>query len=95
MIHLKMILIQIHLEKYDPKSTKKIELYAFIQFIALSFVGLIVLESGIFEYSELCIIIGMMAFTMFCTPHGWMEKVSQIGIIEIIITHDSCILCAK
>ena len=58
--------------KYDPKSTKKIELYAFIQFIALSFVGLIVLESGIFEYSELCIIIGMMAFTMFCTA-SWLD----------------------
>ena len=58
--------------KYDPKSTKKIQLYAFIQFIALSFVGLIVLESGIFEYSELCIIIGMMAFTMFCTA-SWLD----------------------
>jgi len=76
-------------KKYDPHSSKKIKLYAFVQFIVLSFVGLIVLESGIFGYSELCIIIGMMAFTMFCTA-VWLDgktayKSESLRLIVLVI----------
>ena len=76
-------------KKYDPQSSKKIKFYAFLQFIVLSFVGLIVLESGIFEYSELCIIIGMMAFTMFCTA-AWLDgknayKSESLRLIVLLV----------
>ena len=55
----------------------------------LSFVGLIVLESGIFGYSELCIIIGMMAFTMFCTA-AWLDgkkayKSESLRLIALVV----------
>ena len=76
-------------KKYDPLSSKKIKFYAFAQFIVLSFVGLIVLESGIFGYSELCIIIGMMAFTMFCTA-AWLDgkkayKSESLRLIVLVV----------
>ena len=76
-------------KKYDPQSSQKIKFYAFVQFIVLSFVGLIVLESGIFEYSELCIIIGMMAFTMFCTA-AWLDgknayKSESLRLIVLLV----------
>ena len=76
-------------KKYDPQSSKKIKFYAFAQFIVLSFVGLIVLESGIFGYSELCIIIGMMAFTMFCTA-AWLDgkkayKSESLRLIVLVV----------
>ena len=76
-------------KKYDPQSSQKVKFYAFVQFIVLSFVGLIVLESGIFEYGELCIIIGMMAFTMFCTA-SWLDgknayKSESLRLIVLLV----------
>ena len=76
-------------KKYDPQSSNKIKLYAFIQFIVLSFVGLIVLELATFEYSELCIIIGMMAFTMYCTA-AWLDgknayKSESLRLIALVV----------
>ena len=59
-------------KKYNPEVPTKIRFYAFMQFLALSMVGLMLLESGILNYQQLWVTISMMAFTMYCTSL-WLD----------------------
>ena len=59
-------------KKYNPEVPTKIRFYAFMQFLTLSLVGLLLLESGILNYQQLWVTISMMAFTMYCTSL-WLD----------------------
>tara|TARA_Y100000739_G_C20413310_1_gene375499 strand:- start:147 stop:752 length:606 start_codon:yes stop_codon:yes gene_type:complete len=59
-------------KKYNPEVPTKIRFYAFMQFLTLSMVGLMLLESGILNYQQLWVTISMMAFTMYCTSL-WLD----------------------
>ena len=59
-------------KKYNPEAPTKIKVYAFFQFFALSYVGLVLLESGDLNYQQLWVTISMMAFTMYCTSL-WLD----------------------
>ena len=37
-------------QKYNPEVSRKIKIYSFFQFLALAYVGLVVLESGELSY---------------------------------------------
>jgi hypothetical protein len=65
-------LILQHLKNIILKVPTKIKFYAFLQFFALSLVGLVLLESGKLNYQQLWVTISMMAFTMYCTSL-WLD----------------------
>ncbi|MFL2771142.1 MAG: sterol desaturase family protein [Rhodospirillaceae bacterium] len=59
-------------QKYNPEVPRRIKMYSFFQFIALAYVGLVLLESGELNYQQLWVTISMMAFTMYCTSL-WLD----------------------
>jgi len=71
--------------KYDPKISRMNNLYAFGQFLAVSIVGLMVLESSLYTYEQLCIIVGMMAFTMYSTSL-WLDGKTGFLVESIRLT---------
>jgi len=77
-------------KKYNPEAPTKIKVYAFFQFFALSYVGLVLLESGDLNYQQLWVTISMMAFTMYCTSlwldgkEGFAMEVTRLALCLMI-----------
>jgi len=77
-------------KKYNPEAPTKIKVYAFFQFFALSYVGLVLLESGDLNYQQLWVTISMMAFTMYCTSlwldgkEGFAMEVTRLALCLLI-----------
>ena len=77
-------------KKYNPEAPTKIKVYAFFQFFALSYVGLVLLESGDLNYQQLWVTISMMAFTMYCTSlwldgkKGFVMEVTRLSLCLLI-----------
>jgi len=76
-------------KKYNPVVPSKIKIYAFFQFISMTYVGLVLLESGELNYQQLCITIAMMAFTMYCTSL-WLDN--KKGYLAETIRISLCLL---
>ena len=83
-------------EKFNPatftKFNPQISLikggYAFAQLLVLTWLGFMLLEGALFTYVQLCIIVGMMAFTMYCTSL-WLD--GKTGFVMEIIRLSGCI----
>jgi len=65
--------------KYNPKSNKVINSYAFIQLLAISTTGLLFLENGNLNYIESVTTLGMMIFTMYCVSQ-WLDSKPVMGL---------------
>ena len=77
-------------QKYNPEVSRKVKIYSLFQFLALAYVGLMVLESGELSYQQLWITVGMMAFTMYCTSlwldgkEGYAMEITRLALCVII-----------
>ena len=77
-------------KKYNPVVPVRIKIYTFFQFFSLSYVGLVLLESGDLSYQQLWVTISMMAFTMYCTSlwldgkKGYMMEVTRLALCLLI-----------
>ena len=77
-------------QKYNPEVSIKIKIYSFFQFLALAYVGLVILESGELNYQELWVTVSMMAFTMYCTSlwldgkEGFAMEITRLALCIII-----------
>ena len=77
-------------QKYNPEVSRKIKIYSFFQFLALAYVGLVVLESGELSYQQLWVTVAMMAFTMYCTSlwldgkEGFAMEMTRLALCVII-----------
>jgi len=77
-------------QKYNPEVPRKIKAYSFFQFIALAYVGLVLLESGELDYQQLWVTISMMAFTMYCTSlwldgkQGFTMEIARLALCVMI-----------
>ena len=77
-------------QKYNPQVSRKIKIYSFFQFLALAYVGLVVLESGELSYQQLWVTVAMMAFTMYCTSlwldgkEGFAMEMTRLALCVII-----------
>ena len=77
-------------QKYNPEVSIKIKIYSFFQFLALAYVGLVILESGELNYQELWVTVSMMAFTMYCTSlwldgkEGYAMEITRLALCVII-----------
>tara|TARA_B100000287_G_C20622666_1_gene776548 strand:- start:155 stop:1378 length:1224 start_codon:yes stop_codon:yes gene_type:complete len=77
-------------QKYNPEVSRKVKIYSLFQFLALAYVGLMVLESGELSYQQLWVTVGMMAFTMYCTSlwldakEGYAMEITRLALCVII-----------
>ena len=77
-------------QKYNPEVSRKIKIYSFFQFLALAYVGLVVLESGELSYQQLWVTVAMMAFTMYCTSlwldgkEGFAMEMTRLALCVMI-----------
>jgi len=77
-------------QKYNPQVSGPIKIYSFFQFIALAYVGLVLLENGELNYQQLWVTVGMMAFTMYCTSlwldgkAGFAMEVTRLAVCVMI-----------
>ena len=77
-------------QKYNPQVSGPIKIYSFFQFIALAYVGLVLLENGELNYQQLWVTVGMMAFTMYCTSlwldgkEGFAMEVTRLAVCVMI-----------
>ena len=77
-------------KKYNPEVSGAIKIYSFFQFIALAFVGLVLLESGQLSHQQLWVTVSMMAFTMYCTSlwldgkEGFAMEVTRLALCVMI-----------
>mgnify|MGYP001368141102 FL=1 len=77
-------------QKYNPEVSRKVKIYSLFQFLALAYVGLMVLESGELSYQQLWITVGMMAFTMYYTSlwldgkEGYAMEITRLALCVII-----------
>lgn len=73
--------------KFNPQISLIKSGYAFAQLLVLTWLGFMLLESTSFTYAQLCIIVGMMAFTMYCTSL-WLD--GKTGFAMEIIRLSVC-----
>ena len=73
--------------KFNPQISLIKSGYAFAQLLVLTWLGFMLLESTSFTYAQLCIIVGMMAFTMYCTSL-WLD--GKAGFAMEIIRLSVC-----
>jgi len=77
-------------QKYNPEVSGKIKMYSFFQFIALAYVGLVLLESGELNYQQLWVTVSMMGFTMYCTSlwldgkQGFTMEITRLALCVMI-----------
>ena len=77
-------------QKYNPEVSRKVKIYSLFQFLALAYVGLMVLESSELSYQQLWVTVGMMAFTMYCTSlwldgkEGYAMEITRLALCVII-----------
>ncbi|MCH1488635.1 MAG: sterol desaturase family protein [Pseudomonadales bacterium] len=73
--------------KFNPQISLIKSGYAFAQLLVLTWLGFMLLESTSFTYAQLCIIVGMMAFTMYSTSL-WLD--GKTGFAMEIIRLSVC-----
>jgi sterol desaturase/sphingolipid hydroxylase (fatty acid hydroxylase superfamily) len=73
-------------KKFDPVIGKRQKIYAMFQYLFLTYIFLVFVQSGYLNYMQLWITISMMAFTMYCTSL-WFDghQETKIELIRIIL----------
>jgi sterol desaturase/sphingolipid hydroxylase (fatty acid hydroxylase superfamily) len=73
-------------QKFDPVIGKRQKIYAMFQYLFLTYIFLVFVQSGYLNYMQLWITISMMAFTMYCTSL-WFDghQETKIELIRIIL----------
>jgi alkylglycerol monooxygenase len=74
-------------KKYDPVISKRHKVYALFQYLFITYIFLVFIQSGYLNYPQLWVTISMMTFTMYCTSM-WFD-----GKKGILIESVRLVLC--
>ena len=74
-------------KKYDPVISKRHKAYALFQYLFITYIFLVFIQSGYLNYPQLWVTISMMTFTMYCTSM-WFD-----GKKGILIESVRLVLC--
>lgn len=79
--------------KYDPVIKKEYKLYALFQYLFITYIFLVFIQSEYLNYLELWIAITMMTFTMYCTAicldgkNSLKAEISRLALCLIIASY--------
>jgi sterol desaturase/sphingolipid hydroxylase (fatty acid hydroxylase superfamily) len=59
-------------KKFNPTISKQHKIYALFQYLFITYIFLVFIQSGYLNYAELWVTISMVAFTMYCTSL-WLD----------------------
>ena len=73
-------------KKYNPIVSPRFKIYAFFQYLFVTYIFLIVIQSGDLSYQQLWVAISMMTLTMYCTSI-WLDgkRGSRMEVIRLTL----------